>query len=67
MQFFNTPILPSKFLHLKELEISLGVLEGAFSPAYDYFSLVYFLDACPGLETFILTVSTLCVVKVSCI
>lgn len=55
-EIFNTPILPAKFLHLKQLEISLGVAEGAFSPTYDYFSLVYFLDACPSLETFILSV-----------
>ncbi|KAM0906608.1 hypothetical protein ACQ4PT_016663 [Festuca glaucescens] len=55
-EILNTPVLPAKFLHLKELEISLGVSEGPFSPAYDYFSLVYFLDACPGLETFILAV-----------
>ncbi|VAI34409.1 unnamed protein product [Triticum turgidum subsp. durum] len=36
---------PSKFLHLKHLSISLAV-------AYDYLSLVYFLDAAPSLETF---------------
>ncbi|KAF7066523.1 hypothetical protein CFC21_072495 [Triticum aestivum] len=36
---------PSKFLHLKHLSISIAV-------AYDYLSLVYFLDAAPSLETF---------------
>jgi hypothetical protein len=30
--------------------------QGAFSPAYDYFSLVYFVNACPVLETFALAV-----------
>ena len=57
MQIFNTPILTASFLHLKELVISLGLAEGAFSPHYDYLSLVYFLDACPALETFVLAVS----------
>ncbi|KAM3258788.1 hypothetical protein ACQJBY_050523 [Aegilops geniculata] len=40
---------PSKFLHLKYLSISLAV-------AYDFLSLVYFLDAAPSLETFKLRV-----------
>uniref|UniRef100_A0A0D9WJ56 F-box domain-containing protein n=1 Tax=Leersia perrieri TaxID=77586 RepID=A0A0D9WJ56_9ORYZ len=52
----NTPIAPIRFLHLKCLTISLEELSGVFSPAYDYLSLAYFLDACPVLETFILTV-----------
>ncbi|CAL4917517.1 unnamed protein product [Urochloa decumbens] len=51
----NTPMLHSKFLHLKKLSIALTA--GTFSPAYDYFSLVSFLDACPSLETLILDVS----------
>ncbi|EMS53446.1 hypothetical protein TRIUR3_07692 [Triticum urartu] len=42
---------PSKFLHLKYLSISIAV-------AYDYLSLVYFLDAAPSLETFKLCVLT---------
>nr|BAH95816.1 F-box protein [Hordeum bulbosum] len=56
-EVLNTPIVPAKFLHLKLLEICLFVLEGAFSPAYDYLSLAFFLDACPVLETFKLSVS----------
>ncbi|XP_037437180.1 uncharacterized protein LOC119304122 isoform X1 [Triticum dicoccoides] len=52
----NTPIVPVKFLHLKYLSISLEG-NGAFSPDYDYFSLVSLLDACPVLETFNLFVS----------
>ncbi|CAL5040552.1 unnamed protein product [Urochloa decumbens] len=51
----STPLSPSKFLHLKFLCIHL--LGAAFSPAYDCFSVVYFLDAAPSLETFVLGVS----------
>ncbi|KAF8698045.1 hypothetical protein HU200_035556 [Digitaria exilis] len=51
----TTPMLHSKFLHLKKLSIALST--GTFSPGYDYFSLVSFLDACPSLETLILDVS----------
>ncbi|XP_051188763.1 uncharacterized protein [Lolium perenne] len=49
----NTPVLlaPSKFLHLKYLNICI-------TEAYDYFSLVSFLVAAPSLETFILSVGT---------
>ncbi|BAF25523.2 Os09g0506700 [Oryza sativa Japonica Group] len=55
-EMVDTPMLPSKFLHLKCLTISLvGMV--TFSPAYDYFSLVSFLDASPSLETFFLDVS----------
>ncbi|XP_044965281.1 uncharacterized protein LOC123425648 [Hordeum vulgare subsp. vulgare] len=50
----NTPMLPSKFLHLKYLNIDLAAM--TFSPAYDYCSLISFLDASPSLETFILNV-----------
>lgn len=50
----NTPMVPSKFLHLKYLRIGLGGLYT--NPAYDYFSLVSFLDASPSLETLILDV-----------
>ncbi|KAF2916950.1 hypothetical protein DAI22_09g157300 [Oryza sativa Japonica Group] len=46
----NTPMLPSKFLHLKCLTIDLAEV----SHAYDYFSLVSFLDASPFLETLLL-------------
>uniref|UniRef100_N1QU18 At1g61320/AtMIF1 LRR domain-containing protein n=1 Tax=Aegilops tauschii TaxID=37682 RepID=N1QU18_AEGTA len=55
-EVLNTPIVPAKFLHLKLLEICLSVAEGAFSPAYDYLSLAFFLDDCPVLETFELSV-----------
>ncbi|KAM3300061.1 hypothetical protein ACQJBY_041201 [Aegilops geniculata] len=47
----NTPMLPSKLPHLKNLEI---ILRHYFSPNYDVFSLVSFLDASPALESFIL-------------
>lgn len=57
MQRVNTPIVPVKFLHLKYLDIFLAIGEGGFSPAYDYFSLVSFLDASPILESFVLAVS----------
>ncbi|CAM0951931.1 unnamed protein product [Alopecurus aequalis] len=52
----STPLSAVKFLHLRNLEILLeeGDRRG-FS--YDYFSLVYFLDACPILEDFVLCVS----------
>ncbi|RLN29869.1 hypothetical protein C2845_PM05G07370 [Panicum miliaceum] len=46
----NTPMAPSKFLHLKFLTILLG------GQTYDVFSLVSFLCASPSLETFILNV-----------
>lgn len=51
----NTPMLHSKFLHLKELSIALSAR--TFTPAYDYFSLVSLLDACPSLETLVLDVA----------
>nr|CAB3484945.1 unnamed protein product [Digitaria exilis] len=49
----NTPVLRSKFLHLKKLIIRPRTT--TFS--YDYFSLVSLIDACPSLETLILDVS----------
>jgi hypothetical protein len=55
MQMANTPMLHSKFLHLKKLSIALSAR--TFTPSYDYFSLVSFLDACPSLETLVLDVS----------
>ena len=54
MQMANTPVPRSKFLHLKLLQISLVGM--ALSGAYDYLSLVSFLEASPRLETFILEV-----------
>ncbi|KAL6659576.1 hypothetical protein ACP70R_003616 [Stipagrostis hirtigluma subsp. patula] len=55
----NTPMLSTKFLCLKHLSISTrsGL---AFSPKYDYCSLVSFLDASPSLETLVLDVSLEC-------
>lgn len=54
-QMTSTPVVPSKFLHLKFLEIYLKELFASL-PSYDFFSLVSFLDASPALETFILHV-----------
>ncbi|XP_037463947.1 uncharacterized protein LOC119336012 isoform X1 [Triticum dicoccoides] len=57
-EMLSTPILAVKFLYLKKLRIDLNDLQmGGFSPAYDYFSLAYFLDACPVVEKFVLGVS----------
>ncbi|KQK08841.1 hypothetical protein BRADI_2g44240v3 [Brachypodium distachyon] len=53
----DIPVLPDKFLHLKHLCISFMVSSGSFCPGYDYLSLVFFLDACPSLETFTLCVT----------
>uniref|UniRef100_A0ACD5YG94 Uncharacterized protein n=1 Tax=Avena sativa TaxID=4498 RepID=A0ACD5YG94_AVESA len=47
----NTPMLSGKFLHLKHLEILLVGMA-----AYDYLSLVSFLDASPHLEKFVLAI-----------
>uniref|UniRef100_J3MYX5 At1g61320/AtMIF1 LRR domain-containing protein n=2 Tax=Oryza brachyantha TaxID=4533 RepID=J3MYX5_ORYBR len=55
----DTPLLPTKFLHLKHLTISLSAW--TFSPNYDYFSLVSYLDASPLLEVFILAISQECI------
>uniref|UniRef100_A0A0E0M2Z7 F-box domain-containing protein n=1 Tax=Oryza punctata TaxID=4537 RepID=A0A0E0M2Z7_ORYPU len=54
----NTPMVASKFLHLKRLEIYFDSLDSdeAFPPEYDYLSLVSILDASPVLDTFILSV-----------
>ncbi|KAF7066337.1 hypothetical protein CFC21_072338 [Triticum aestivum] len=46
----DTLVVPGKFLHLQRLCI------GLFTPDYDYLSLVSLLDACPSLETFVLSV-----------
>ncbi|XP_044948458.1 uncharacterized protein LOC123398012 [Hordeum vulgare subsp. vulgare] len=57
-EMLSTPILAVKFLYLKKLRIDLNDGQmGGFSPAYDYFSLAYFLDACPVVERFVLSVS----------
>jgi len=55
LQVPNTPLVSKTFLHLKYLSITLS--EGAFSPYYDRFSVVSFLDAAPSLETLLLGVS----------
>ncbi|KAL6844072.1 hypothetical protein ACP4OV_025745 [Aristida adscensionis] len=50
----NTPMVADKFVNLKYLDIYLSGDSKAFYPAYDYLSLVSFLNASPVLETFIL-------------
>jgi hypothetical protein len=55
MQRIYAPIVADKFLHLKYLKICLCFSYHRF--AYDYLSLVSFLDASPLVETFILSVS----------
>ncbi|KAL6844065.1 hypothetical protein ACP4OV_025738 [Aristida adscensionis] len=52
----HVPMVPNKFFHLKYLEINLCA-SVTLSPAFDYLSLVSFLDASPVLESFILRVS----------
>nr|XP_051229244.1 uncharacterized protein LOC127347055 [Lolium perenne] len=52
----NTPMLPSKLPHLKNLEMTLLAPVVGFSPSYGAFSLVSFLDASPALESFTLHV-----------
>uniref|UniRef100_A0A0E0FZW7 At1g61320/AtMIF1 LRR domain-containing protein n=1 Tax=Oryza nivara TaxID=4536 RepID=A0A0E0FZW7_ORYNI len=56
----NIPMLPTKFLYLKHLTIQIA--GGTFSPSYDYFFLVSFVDASPSLETLYLDL-TCCIVK----
>ncbi|KAM3276578.1 hypothetical protein ACQJBY_044787 [Aegilops geniculata] len=51
----NAPMVPSKFLHLKILRIS--VRGHSHNRDYDFLSLVSVLNACPSLETFVLFVS----------
>lgn len=48
---FNLPVPPNKFLHLRNLTISSRGMEN-----FDFFSLVSFLEACPALEGFFLSV-----------
>lgn len=55
MQVANAPMVPSKFLHLKILRIS--VRGRSLNRDYDFLSLVSVLHACPSLETFVLVVS----------
>uniref|UniRef100_A0A8R7R9Z2 At1g61320/AtMIF1 LRR domain-containing protein n=1 Tax=Triticum urartu TaxID=4572 RepID=A0A8R7R9Z2_TRIUA len=52
----DAPMLPIKFLCLKHLTIILRLVPNG-SGAYDYFSLVSFLDASPSLETLTLDVT----------
>nr|ACG46086.1 F-box domain containing protein [Zea mays] len=52
----DAPMLPTKFLCLKHLTVRLSS-GTTITQAFDYFSLVSFLDASPSLETFILNVS----------
>ncbi|XP_020405975.1 uncharacterized protein [Zea mays] len=56
LQVVDAPMLPTKFLCLKHLIVRLS-LGTTITQAFDYFSLVSFLDASPSLETFILNVS----------
>ncbi|KAF8694035.1 hypothetical protein HU200_038485 [Digitaria exilis] len=55
----HTPMLPTKFMYLKQLTISTTSVS-TFPPSYDYCSLVSFLDASPLLETLVLEVIQLC-------
>ncbi|KAJ1273207.1 hypothetical protein BS78_06G261600 [Paspalum vaginatum] len=54
----NAPIVADKFFHLKYLKIFLFIDYHRFPTAYDYLSLVSFLDA-SLLETFILSTSVM--------
>jgi hypothetical protein len=56
-QITDTPMLSSKLINLKKLDIGVLGSPEAFSPSYDVFSLVSFLDASPVLESFTLWVS----------
>uniref|UniRef100_A0A8I6YJ78 At1g61320/AtMIF1 LRR domain-containing protein n=1 Tax=Hordeum vulgare subsp. vulgare TaxID=112509 RepID=A0A8I6YJ78_HORVV len=51
----SPPMLPSKFVHLKYLNIKIP--RWTFPPACDILLFISFLDACPCLETFHLHVS----------
>ena len=53
----GTPVVPGEFLYLKHLTISFVAWSSGFCPDYDYLSLVSFLDACPSMQTFTLSVS----------
>lgn len=50
-------MVADKFLDIKHLNIHLGEdYDDAVTPTYDYLSLASFLDACPVLESFTLSV-----------
>lgn len=53
-EMIDTPVLPSKFLHLKHLNVDLSTL--TFPSTYDYCSLVSLFDASPSLETLVMNV-----------
>ncbi|VAI34032.1 hypothetical protein VPH35_091014 [Triticum aestivum] len=53
-EIIDTPVLPSKFLHLKHLSVDLNAM--TFPPTYDYCSLISLFDASPSLETLVLNV-----------
>uniref|UniRef100_A0A8I6YJC4 At1g61320/AtMIF1 LRR domain-containing protein n=1 Tax=Hordeum vulgare subsp. vulgare TaxID=112509 RepID=A0A8I6YJC4_HORVV len=55
-EMVNAPMVPSKFLHLKTLSITIHWW-WSLNREYDFLSLVSFLDASPSLETFVLSVS----------
>jgi hypothetical protein len=50
-------MVPNKFLYLRYLEMVFIGPRKESPPCYDFFSLVFFLDASPALETFVLHVS----------
>uniref|UniRef100_A0ACD5Y0P7 Uncharacterized protein n=1 Tax=Avena sativa TaxID=4498 RepID=A0ACD5Y0P7_AVESA len=56
-EMLSTPSLAAKFLYLRNLQIFLGDADHMRGFFYDYFSLVYFLDACPVVEDFVLCVT----------
>ncbi|XP_044381939.1 uncharacterized protein [Triticum aestivum] len=53
-EMIDTPVLPSKFLHLKHLNVDLSTL--TFPSTYDYCSLISLFDASPSLETLVMNV-----------
>ncbi|KAM3276146.1 hypothetical protein ACQJBY_044502 [Aegilops geniculata] len=53
-EMIDTPVLHSKFLHLKHLNVDLQAM--TFSPTYDYCSLISLFDASPFLETLVMNV-----------
>ncbi|XP_051188513.2 LOW QUALITY PROTEIN: F-box/LRR-repeat protein At3g03360 [Lolium perenne] len=54
-EIVNVPMVTNKFLHLKELNIS--ICGWSSNQEYDFLSLASFLDASPTLEIFVLSVS----------
>lgn len=55
-QALDMPMSPKKFLHLRHLEIHCSGIE---FQRFNYLYLVFFLQACPVLESFVLSVSVL--------